>query len=88
MEAQECQVLEVQRGHTHTHMLSAFSSSIVCSANKLVIALVQSQATVPDIIKFTYYHCASIDYSILCERGTLYSTTQYYTLVLYYHIQI
>ena len=23
--------------------------------------------TVPDIIKFTYYHCTSIDYSILCE---------------------
>ena len=23
--------------------------------------------TVPDIIKFTYYHCTSIDYSVLCE---------------------
>ena len=22
---------------------------------------------VPDIIKFTYYHCTSIDYSVLCE---------------------
>ena len=25
------------------------------------------QYTVPDIIKFTYYHCTSIDYSVLCE---------------------
>ena len=23
--------------------------------------------TVPDIIKFTYYHCTSIDYSVHCE---------------------
>ena len=37
--------------------------------------------TVPDIIKFTYYHCTSIDYSVLCEWSTLYfeCTTQYYT---------
>ena len=26
--------------------------------------LVQLVHTVPDIIKFTYYHCASIDYSV------------------------
>ena len=24
-------------------------------------------STIPDIIKFTYYHCTSIDYSVLCE---------------------
>ena len=42
--------------------------------------------TVPDIIKFTYYHCTSIDYSVHCEWSTLYfeCTTQYYTLV---HVQ-
>ena len=26
-----------------------------------------SRYTVPDIIKFTYYHCTSIDYSVHCE---------------------
>ena len=26
-----------------------------------------NQYTVPNIIKFTYYHCTSIDYSVLCE---------------------
>ena len=25
---------------------------------------------VPDIIKFTYYHCTSIDYSVLCNIST------------------
>ena len=29
-------------------------------------------STVPDIIKFTYYHCTSIDYSVLCEWSTQY----------------
>ena len=45
--------------------------------------------TVTDIIKFTFYHCTSIDYSVLCEWSTLYfeCTTQYYTLVLSYHIK-
>ena len=28
--------------------------------------------TVPDIIKFTYYHCTSTDYSVLYEWSTLY----------------
>ena len=38
---------------------------------------------VSDIIKFTFYHCTSIDYSVLCEcTCTLYfeSTTQYCTV--------
>ena len=45
--------------------------------------------TVPESIKFAYYHCTSIDYSVLCEWSTLYfeSTTQYYTLVLCYHVK-
>ena len=39
----------------------------------------ETTPTVSDIIKFTYYHCTSIDYSILCEWSTLYfeCTTQY-----------
>ena len=46
--------------------------------------------TVSDIIKFTYYHCTSIAYSVHCWWSTLYfeCTTQYYTLVLSYHIQM
>ena len=48
------------------------------------------KCTIPDIIKFTYYHCTSIDYSVHYEWSTLYfeCTTQYYTLVLCYHIQM
>ena len=44
--------------------------------------------TLPDIIKFTYYHCTSIDYSVLYEWMYFECTTQYNTLVLWYHIQI
>ena len=47
--------------------------------------------TVPDIIKFTYYHSTSIQYSAHCKWSILYMyfecNTQYYTLVLCYHIQ-
>ena len=37
--------------------------SIVC----IYFMDVNSYIIVPDIIKFTYYHCTSIDYSVLCE---------------------
>ena len=33
--------------------------------------------TVPDIIMFTYYHCTSIDYGVLCEWSTQYYILQY-----------
>ena len=45
--------------------------------------------TVPDIIWFTYYHCTSFDYSVLCEWSTLYMyiecTSQYYTIAVRIH---
>ena len=47
---------------------------------------VYTVVTVPDIIKFTYYHRNSIDYSVLCEWSTLYfkCTTQLYCMVLHF----
>ena len=56
----------------------------------LEVRIIDILYIVPDIIKFTYYHCTSIDYNVLCERSTLYfeCTTQYYNLVLCYHLQI
>ena len=35
-----------------------FVSEVHCTLNVHVV---------PDIIKFTYYHCTSIDYSVHCE---------------------
>ena len=53
---------------------------------KATIAHPTCRCIVPDIIKFIYYHCTSIDFSVLSKWSTLYCTTQYYTLVLYYAI--
>ena len=38
----------------------------------LEVRIIDILYIIPDIIKFTYYHCTSIDYSVLYERSTLY----------------
>ena len=47
-------------------------------------------SAIPDIIMFKYYHCISIDYSVLSEWFKLHfeCTKQYYTLILCYYIQM
>ena len=43
-----------------------FVSEVHCTLNVLH-SITPYYYAVPDIIKFTYYHCTSIDYSVLCE---------------------
>ena len=58
--------------HVHVHVLEYIH---ICNIQKCTIYMyicisiyrIAGNRVVPYIIKFTYYHCTSIDYSVLCE---------------------
>ena len=60
---------------THVYVILYHSTQFhVFETSRTLVRLVLSQTpymyfivTVPDFIKFTYYHCTSIDYSVLYE---------------------
>ena len=44
-------------------LITASLDTWTCKNDKVAIIHV----AIPDIIMFTYYHCTSIDYNVLCE---------------------
>ena len=56
--------------------------------SRLKVCLLHGINTVPDIIKFTYYHCTSIDYSYIVSKVHCTLNVQYLTLLSLHTITV